>query len=757
MIKRKALIFYVAVMGIFSLLIYLIIHRGSRHELASNDLTVSQTGISFEELFSSLLANFEHPLSILLLQIVTIILTARLLSWLCKKIGQPSVIGEIVAGIALGPSLLGSISPLITAHLFPAESLSNLHFLSQFGLIFFMFMVGMELDMSTIKRKANDAFVISQISIIVPFALGIGLAYFLYRDFAQDGINFLSFALFVGIAMSITAFPVLARIVQERGIHKTSLGSIVITCAAVDDITAWCLLAAVIAIVKAGSLISSAYIILLSIGYVWVMIKFVRPFLSRIGKLHPSRENLSKSMVAIFFITLLLSAYATEIIGIHALFGAFMAGTIMPDNMKFRNLIIEKIEDVALILLLPLFFVFTGLRTEIGLLNDPSLWLITALIILVAITGKFIGSAIAARFVGQNWHDSLTIGALMNTRGLMELVVLNIGYDLGVITPEMFAMMVIMALVTTFMTGPALDAIRYFSNRQNLHAHPAASHTHQFKVLISFAHPDRGRNLLRIAHHLVSAQKSHHSITVMHLSPENEVSPFNIDEYERTSFLPLIEESKLLNQNIQTLFKVSNNVDADIVDTANKEEYNLLLVGVGQSIYEGSLLGRLLGFSTRVINPDHLISKVTGKEKLFDNLPFEDRTRYIVSRTNCNVGILIDKGFSQCKQLIVPLMGDSAILPLLARFVSSGNLQVTILADAFSMRPESELKNELNRFQKKFPTQVTIQTNAEVAFLKKYDLALISLDTWKKMVEEESLWIAQLPSMLIVKNNQNEH
>lgn len=330
-----------------------------------------------------------------------------------------------------------------------------------------MFIVGMELDLNVLRQKAHDAVVISHASIIIPFSLGMVLAYFIYQTYAPEGVQFLSFGLFMGIAMSITAFPVLARIVQERGIQKTRLGATAITCAAADDVTAWCLLAVVVAIVKAGSAGSALYIILLAIVYVAIMIKWVRPLLAKLGARCFHEESTSKGGITIFFLTLIISAYLAEAIGIHALFGAFLAGTIMPEQKNFRKLFTEKIEDVALVLLLPLFFVFTGLRTEIGLLNDAALWKMTGLIILVAIVGKFAGSALAARVVGQNWKDSLSIGALMNTRGLMELVVLNIGYDLGVLTPEVFAMMVMMALLTTFMTGPTLTLInRIFSKKQ---------------------------------------------------------------------------------------------------------------------------------------------------------------------------------------------------------------------------------------------------------------------------------------------------
>lgn len=466
--KLRNAIFYFTVTGFFIALMYWVVGQGKSLEIGRKVTAPIANNTQWGQFLESLIHNLKHPLAILLAQIITIIVVARFFGWIFKKIGQPSVIGEIVAGIFLGPSVVGMYFPEFSQMLFPTESLGNLQFLSQIGLILFMFVIGMELDLKVLKNRANDAVVISHASIVIPFALGMCLAYYVYHQFAPEGIEFLSFSLFLGISMSITAFPVLARIVQERGIHKTKLGSIVITCAAADDITAWCLLAAVIAIVKAGSFISSLYVIGAAVIYVICMLFLVKPFLKRVGDLYSKSENISKPVVAIFFLTLIISSYSTEIIGIHALFGAFMTGAIMPDIHKFRNIFIEKVEDVSLILLLPLFFVFTGLRTQIGIINDPYLLKITGFIILVAVIGKFIGSALAARFVGQNWKDSLTIGALMNTRGLMELVVLNIGYDLGVLTSEIFTMMVIMALVTTFMTGPALDFINFIFKLKTL-------------------------------------------------------------------------------------------------------------------------------------------------------------------------------------------------------------------------------------------------------------------------------------------------
>ncbi|HEX9827240.1 MAG TPA: cation:proton antiporter [Flavobacteriaceae bacterium] len=755
--KFKNSFFYVGVIGGFTALMYWIVLLGAKLEIGRKIVTPDTGKSHWHDFLDSMVHNLEHPLAILLAQIVTIILVARFFGWICKKIGQPTVIGEIIAGIVLGPSLIGMYFPEFFATLFPTESLANLQFLSQIGLIFFMFVIGMELDLKVLKNKAHDAVVISHASIIIPFALGMGLAYFIYQSFAPDGVQFLSFGLFMGIAMSITAFPVLARIVQERGINKTRLGTLVITCAAADDITAWCLLAAVIAIVKAGSFVGSLYVIGMAVGYVFLMIKVIRPFLKRVGDLHSSKENLSKPIVAIFFLTLIISAYTTEVIGIHALFGAFMAGVIMPDNTKFRNIFIEKIEDVALVLLLPLFFVFTGLRTEIGLLKDPYLWKVTGFIILVAVVGKFIGSAIAAKFVGQTWKDSLTIGALMNTRGLMELVVLNIGYDLGVLSPEIFTMAVIMALVTTFMTGPALDLInRIFKSKQE-EIPQEISQINKFKVLVSFANPERGKSLLRLANSFIKKLNGNAVITAMHLSPTNELRHYNVAEYEKESFTPIIEESENLNQNITTLFKASNDIDSDITEVANKGDYDLLLIGLGQSIFEGSLLGKILGFTTRFINPEKLINQVTGKESLFENSPFDERTRNILNKSKVPVGVLIDKDFSTAETVFIPVFSenDTFLIQFALKLINNSESQITILDVAGQIKNNLALKEKIRAIEQKAPNHINMLNERIIDkdFLSGQNLMIVSMDSWKKLVDSRSLWLSEIPSTLILKEN----
>lgn len=746
--------FYVIIIGFFSVLIYWTLKNGKLLE-KSNVLKVVSTkeSLNYNEFLNSLHHNITHPLAILLAQIVTIILVARFFGLICKKIGQPSVVGEIIAGIVLGPSFFGNYLKEFSDVLFPESSLDNLKFLSQIGLIFFMFVVGMELDLKVLRNKAKEAVIISHASIIIPFTLGLVLAYSIYTNFAPPGIEFISFGLFLGIAMSITAFPVLARIVQERGLQKTRIGAMVITCAAADDITAWCLLAAVIAIVKAGSVMSSLYIIVLSVLYVFTMIKLVRPFLRRIGNVYDTAEKITKSVVAIFFLTLLISSYLTEIIGIHALFGAFVAGVIMPDNMKFRKMFIEKIEDVALVVLLPLFFVFTGLRTEIGLLNSPELWKVCGLIILVAVAGKFIGSALAAKFVGQNWRDSLTIGALMNTRGLMELVVLNIGYDLGVLTKEVFAMMVIMALATTFMTGPALDIIDFIFKRVKTVV-PNVPENLDYKVLVSFENPEDGKPLLKVANNFISSSKdideSQHSkqkqsITAMYISSTNEVNPYKIEEYERESFKPVLKEAHKLNRKVQTLFKASRDIDSDIVEVSNKGEFNLVLINIGSSIFEGTLLGKVLGITSKIINPENLLNTFTGKEKLFEVSYFDDKTQAIINKTEVPLGIFVDKNLIKTENISVILFNneDQFLLNYVKLLKKNSQAKISIF-DTY------DVVNETNKITHE-NVKVIHSSKLEKDFLKEQDLLIMSIDSWKKLIDTRSVWLNNTPSLLIIK------
>lgn len=470
--KRSAL-FYLVTLSVIGAGILLVLHLGAglpapqgvvMAKAAAPHAGVAASRSAVAAVLSGLGANVNDPLSHLFVQLLVIIVASRLAGMLFVRCGQPAVVGEMAAGILLGPSLFGWLAPDAFQFVFPATSLGVLKLLSQIGVCLFMFVVGMEVDMGHVRKKAEAAVIVSHASIVLPYFLGVVLAYFLYTDLAQPGTSFMAFALFMGISMSITAFPVLARILQERGLSRTFLGSTAITCAAVDDVTAWSILAFVVAIARATSVGASALNLLLVLAFIAIMIKGVRLLLpSWIGQAGLESEAPSRGVLATVICVVVGAALATEVIGIHALFGAFLAGAIMPEAGGFRHKLGVRVENFSSVLLLPLFFAFTGLRTQIGLLNDVQGWALSLGIIAVATVGKLGGSAIAARWTGMSWSESLQLGALMNTRGLMELIALNIGYDLGILSPRIFAMLVIMALATTMLTGPLLTL---FTRRQ---------------------------------------------------------------------------------------------------------------------------------------------------------------------------------------------------------------------------------------------------------------------------------------------------
>ena len=419
-------------------------------------------------------ASFDLPL--LLIQIIVILVAARLTGAFVRRLGQPQVVGEMIAGIALGPSVLGAQAPHLAALLFPAGSLGFLNTLSQIGLVVFMFLVGLELDPKIVRERGRSALVISHVSIVAPFLLGATLAIVLYPTLAGSRVPFTGFALFMGAAMSVTAFPVLARILTERRLTRTPIGALAIACAAIDDVTAWCILAAVVVIVRAtGSGVATGVPLWVTLGgsaaYVAFMLTGGRRALRILETRYAARGRVTQDMIAVLMLATLASAWITERLGVHALFGAFLVGAVAPKSDGFVHAVLERFEDMMVVLLLPLFFAFTGLRTEITLIDGAGAWLVCAMVTAVAVIGKVGGSAIAARVTAMPWRDAAVIGLLLNTRGLMELVILNIGLDIGVISRELFAMMVLMALATTFMTTPLVTWLLRALQREPADAH----------------------------------------------------------------------------------------------------------------------------------------------------------------------------------------------------------------------------------------------------------------------------------------------
>jgi Kef-type K+ transport system membrane component KefB len=403
-------------------------------------------------------ADFNKLVAAVFLSIAIVLIVARAFGAVATRIGQPRVMGEVIAGLCLGPSLLGAVSPNLQATLFPSDVLPALGVVANLGLIFYMFLVGLEVDRGSLKGKVAKATAISNTSVAVPMLLGIAVALPLYKLIGPDK-KFVAFALFMGVSMSITAFPVLARILAERRMIKRPLGSLAIACAAVDDVTAWFLIALAITIAASGTFGDVVKTIAEAVAYTLVMVLIVRRIVARMATAYDEVGRMPGAWFAAIIIGVLLSAYVTEEINIAFIFGGFVFGMIMPRHARLNEEITRRIDDFVVTLLLPVFFVYTGLRTNVGLLDRPELWLLTLLLIAVAILGKLAGAAIAARVAGYGWRESSVIGTLMNTRGLTELIVLNLALDVGAITNTLFAMLVIMAVVTTLMAGPLLKLL----------------------------------------------------------------------------------------------------------------------------------------------------------------------------------------------------------------------------------------------------------------------------------------------------------
>ncbi|MDZ4664609.1 MAG: cation:proton antiporter [Bacteroidota bacterium] len=753
--NHKHILYYLVALVVFSLSLYLLINNGKDLEQSKVIHKSINEGLSIYDQISELVKhNITHPLAILLLQIVTIIFFARTFGFIFGKIGLPSVIGEIFAGLFLGPSFMGSWLPEFNAYLFPMQSLGNLQFLSQVGLVLFMFVIGMELDLKVLKNKANDALIISHTGIFFSFLLGIGLSYSIYDSFAPPNVGFISFALFMGTAMSITAFPVLARIIHERNLTKTKLGSLTITSAAIDDLTAWCILATVIAIVNAGSIAASMFTISLAVIYVFVMIKFVQPFLKKMGEIYSHKEVLSLNVVGAVFGILLISAFLAEIIGIHALFGAFLAGVIMPPSANFRKILIEKTESVSLGLLLPLFFVFTGLRTKISLLNEGHLWQTAFYIISLAVAGKFIGATVAAKFVGQSWRNSLSMGALMNTRGLMELVVLNIGYDLGILSPEIFAMMVIMALVTTLMTGPLLDLINFAFKKDKEETNEVKKKN--FRILLSFASPAGGRKLLRLVNIITGYTKSTTEITALHVTPNTDINQYQLDEYEKESFKLIKAESNKIGLPIKTSYKVNNNVNDEILNDANSGNFDLLIVGAGQSLFEGTLLGKVIGITASALQPERLIGSLIGKSSVFKgNKLLDDKTSQFIKNSKIPVGVFFDHKLETIESVLIVIssVSDVFLFFYAKKIIRNSPANITILDHKGLIESNFDLKEEVNGLE--HLSSNTVQLISKSAWgdnlLNDYQLLLASVDSYDDFSESVTIDNPKNLSLLLIR------
>jgi Kef-type K+ transport system membrane component KefB len=440
--------FYAATVVLAVVLFFVIRDAGSG--LAAPAGTAAPPILAAEQSINTLLQ--------VLLALAAIVGVARLVGLGFNLIGQPAVIGEVVGGIMLGPSLLGRFAPAVSGWLLPPEVAPFLGVHAQLGVILYMFLVGLELDLAVVRRSGHATLAISHASIIAPFLLGAALALPLYPALATSAVSFTVFALFLGVSLSVTAFPVLARILTDRGISRTKMGAVALTCAAIDDVTAWCLLALVVSIAQARAA-AAAWTIGLTVLFIVTILFVAAPLVRRALPWLERSSHLTRTHLTVVLVAMLASAMATEYIGIHGFFGAFLLGAIIPHRSRMATELNRRLDDVVAVLFLPAFFALTGMRTEIGLVSGMENWLVCGAIILVACAGKFGGTLAAGRWSGLGWRDASALGVLMNTRGLVELIVLNVGLDLQVITPRLFTMLVIMALVTTFITTPMLQVL----------------------------------------------------------------------------------------------------------------------------------------------------------------------------------------------------------------------------------------------------------------------------------------------------------
>jgi K+:H+ antiporter len=440
---------YLLLVGVPVLVILAVLHAGAGRPVAPLARTLPSSGPAAGSV----------DIGLLLLQLLVVLLATRLCGLAVRPLGQPHVVGEMLAGILLGPSFLGLVAPGLASSLFPPASLGVLNALSQVGMVLYMFLIGLELDHEALSAGRGTAVLTSHASIAVPFALGVSLALTLHHQFAPDGIPFVAFALFLGAAMSVTAFPLLARILAERGMLRTPLGTLATSAAAVDDVTAWTILAGIMVVVRATGEENLWRPLVLLGAFVAVVYLVRRPLRRAINGAFERRGRLTHGVGAMLVALALTGGSITEAAGVHALFGAFFVGFVLSSERRLAQAARERLEDPLVLVLLPLYFAFTGLRTRLGLLFEDGSWGWALVIVAVAVAGKLGGSALAARLGGRPWREALALGTLMNTRGLMELVILNIGLDLGVLSPALYSMMVLMALATTVMTSPLLSAL----------------------------------------------------------------------------------------------------------------------------------------------------------------------------------------------------------------------------------------------------------------------------------------------------------
>lgn len=611
----------------------------------------------------------------------------------------------------LGPSLFGLVAPGLSASLFPPETLPFLNVLSQVGLIFFMFLIGLELNPKYLRGNIEIAVLTSHVSILVPFSLGTLLALLLYPLVSNASVSFTAFALFLGAAMSITAFPVLARIITENNLQGTRLGTLALTCAAVDDVTAWCILAVAIAVAHTGSFSKAIPTIIYSLLYIGFMMTVGRWLLQNLASHYQRTGRLNQFVLASIYVGVVASALVTELIGIHLIFGAFLLGTVMPKNAGLVRELAVKTEDFVLIFLLPVFFAFSGLRTQIGLLNSPKLWLLCLAVLFVAIAGKYIGTYVAARVSGIENREASALGWLMNTRGLTELIVLNIGLSLGVISPLLFTMLVIMALVTTFMTSPLLE---WTYPKQQIRLDVVGAEAEEeidedittnqnnarnsvYRILVPVANPITQRGLVQLACAIAISSRQRavvHPLSLIEFEEDYvfdstplEAERLITERHDQLEGLISRLEPATIRSYVHPIVRISNNVARTTAEIAVLEPTNLIIVGWHRPAFSKNRLGGRVG--------------------------------QILSSAPVDVAVFVDRGEVRQERLLVPysanIHDDLALELALRLLINQDTSHLTILQIAADEQVKNEVSYELRNMMEQLPQNLRDRIEIRIA------------------------------------------
>lgn len=639
---------------------------------------------------------------LVLAEVLIVIGLSRLVGLAFRWINQPQVIGEIVSGIMLGPSLFGLIAPQLASALFPVDAIPFLEVLSNVGLIFFMFLIGLELNPKYLKGQLDVAILTSNVSILVPFSLASILALWLYPLVSNSTVSFTAFALFIGAAMSITAFPVLARIITENNLYHTRLGTLALTCAAVDDVTAWCLLAIAIAVTRTNSMLGAIPTIIAAILYIGFMLTVGRWFLQRLSKQYQRTGRLNQWVLAGIYMGVVASSLITEAIGIHLIFGAFLLGAAMPKNAGLTREIAQKTEDFVLIFLLPVFFAYSGLRTQIGLLNKPELWVICFAILAVAIIGKYVGTYVAARASGIAKREASALGWLMNTRGLTELIVLNIGLSLGVISPLLFTMLVIMALVTTFMTSPLLEWTfpKHLIQLDVSDEGDLSEENEEISSAISEPLPEKSyRILVPVANYSTQKRLTELAIAIAGTSKKSEIHLLSLIQLEedyvfqstpaeanrlmaerRSELEDLIEsmEPETARSRISPIIRATNDVARETSQIAEIDQADLILLGWHRSTFSNNRLGGRVG--------------------------------QILTQARVDVAVFVERSLHKLDNLLVPYSAnfhdDLGLEIALRLLLNDERRHLTVLRVVNGENPEREISYEFEQVMEQLPKNV---------------------------------------------------